>query len=298
LLKMRYAYYPGCSLKSSAVEYDMSIRSCFEHLGMELIEVEDWYCCGSTPGHMTNEMLSIALPADTFIWAEERGLDLVVPCAACFSAVKTACHMLGEDDELKEKIEGVLEREYKGTVAVLHPAEVIVNEFGLDKLTEKVKTSLSGMKTAVYYGCLLTRPPKVKKFDDPENPQILDNLIRALGAEAVDWSHKTVCCGASFAVNDPENALRLSHDILIQAKKAGADSLVVACPLCHANLDLNQQDIEKEYGEKLEMPVFYFSQLMGVALGLEPRALGLDKNVVEPWDQLSKFIEVNIEEYR
>lgn len=276
----------------------MSVRESFGHLGIELVEVEDWCCCGSTPGHMTNELLSVALPTESIIWAQGKGLDLVTPCAACFGALKTACFKLREDRELKEKVEEIVEAEYKGTVTVRHAVEVMVKEYGLDKLKGQVKVNLSGLKAAVYYGCLLTRPPKVKEFDDPENPQILDNLINTLGGETVDWSHKTICCGASFAANDPKTAMKLSHDILAQAKKAGAKCLVVACPLCQSNLDLNQEDIEKEYGDSLRLPVFYFSQLLGLSLGLEPRALGLDKNVVEPWGELNKFMEVNAEDYR
>ncbi len=295
---MKYAYYPGCTLKCSAMEYDMSVQESFRCLGIELLEVEDWCCCGSTPGHMTNELLSLALPVETILWAQKRELDLVAPCAACFSALKTASFKMKENPRLQEKVEKVVEAKYDGTVAIRHAAEVIVNDYGLDKVKEQVQVNLTDLKAACYYGCLLTRPPKVKEFDDPENPQLLDNLIKALGGETVDWSHKTICCGASFAATDPQATLKLSHDILNQAKKAGAECLVVACPLCHSNLDLNQEDIEKEYGELLRLPVFYFSQLLGLSLGLKPRALGLDKNVVEPWGELNKFMEIKVEEYR
>ena len=267
-------------------------------LGIELEEIPDWNCCGSTSGHMTSELLPTALSVEIILWAQERGLDVVAPCAACSSALKTAFFRLKEDAELKETVEGMVEAEYTGTVAVRNGLDVVADDYGLDRLKGEVKMPLAGLKAACYYGCLLTRPPDIKQFDDPESPVVLDNVIQALGAETVDWSHKTVCCGASFSANDPRTAWKLSHDVLVQAKKAGAECMVVACPLCHVNLDLNQEDIEKEYDESIRLPVFYFSQLLGLSLGAEPRSLGLDKNVVEPWGVLSKFIEVNVEEYR
>ena len=295
---MKFAYYPGCSLKSSAVEFDMSIRESYQHLGIDLIEVDEWYCCGATSGHMTSDLLSIALPVDTLLWAQEKNLDIIAPCAACFSALKTADYRMKEDNNLKKKIEEIVEGEFTGKTKIFNAAEIIGNEYGYDNLKEKLKVDLTGLNAAVYYGCLLARPPEVKAFDDPENPQILDDLVRALGGATVDWSHKTICCGASYAANDPKTANKLSYDILSSAKRAGAECLVVACPLCHSNLDLNQEDIEQESGEELGIPIFYFSQLLGIAMGLDPRKLGLDKNIVEPWKELSKFMEINIREYR
>ncbi len=294
---MRYAYYPGCSLHHSAREYDMSIRLVFQHLGIGLLEIEDWVCCGSTPAHMTNELLSVALPIENMLWAEERGMDIAMPCAACFSAMKTASVRMKEP-EVKRRVEAILEARYDGRARVRHALQVVVNDYGLSRVEEKVRLRLKGLKATAYYGCLLTRPPKVKEFDDPENPQIMDHLLEAIGAEPVKWTHKTVCCGASFAATEPRIVWKLSYDILTKARKAGAECIVVACPLCHPNLDLNQAEIEAQYEESFDMPVFYFSQIMGIALGLEPRALGLDKNVVEPWKVLSRFIEVDIRAYR
>lgn len=295
---MRYAYFPGCSLEGANREFDLSIRTVCGDLGIELAEVEDWCCCGSTPAHMTNELLSVALPIENALWAQEQGLDLTMACAACFSAFKTADYRMKAEPAVKEKVEQVLEAPYGGTIAIKHILDVMVNDLGLDRVRESVQVPLEGLKAAAYYGCLLTRPPKVKAFDDPEDPQALDHLIRALGGEPVAWTHKTVCCGASFSATDPNTALKLSGDLLRQAKRAGAECMVVACPLCHSNLDMNQEDIWKRYGEDLKMPVFYFSQLMGVAMGVPPRQIGLDKNVVEPWALLSRYIVVDEREYR
>ena len=279
---MKYAYFPGCSLHSSAVEYDQSMRTVFSHLGMDLAEIEGWVCCGSTPAHMVDELLSVALPFMNLLPARRQGLDVVVPCAACFSAFKVAISRAENDGHIREQLARVLEEEYEG-VRVLHALEAIVDDIGLERVAEQATKSLGGLRVACYYGCLLTRPPKVKQFDDPENPQIIDRLVAALGGEPVEWTHKSVCCGASFSLTALDVVLSLSGDILEQAKRAGAECIVVACPLCHSNLDLRQSDIERERNSEINLPILYFTQLLGLALGCEPESLGLDKNTVSPW---------------
>ncbi len=284
---MKYAYFPGCSLHSSAAEYDQSMRTVFSRLGMDLEEIEEWVCCGSTPAHMANELLSVALPFMNLLPARRQGLDVVVPCAACFSAFKVAISRAENDGHVREQLAQVLEEEYEG-VRVLHALEAVLDDLGLEHVTKQTVNSLAGLRVACYYGCLLTRPPKVKQFDDPENPQTIDRLVAALGGEPVEWTHKSVCCGASFSLTDLDVVLSLSGDILEQAKKAGAECIVVACPLCHSNLDLRQSDIERKRNSEINLPILYFTQLLGLALGCEPKSLGLDKNTVPPWSVVER----------
>ena len=293
---MEYAYFPGCALEGSAKEYDLSFRAMCERLGIGLREIEDWCCCGATAAHMTNDLLSVALPTENLLWAQECDLDVTTPCAACFGTMKTAFFRMEREPDVREKVEATLEAECTGTVEVRHSLDVVTNGYGLDAVKERVEVALEELKVAAYYGCLLLRPPDVKAFGDPENHQSLDELVLALGAEPVEWTHRTICCGASFSGTHPDIAEKLSFDILDQAKKAGAECLVVACPLCHANLDMNQEAVEVRYGVEFGMPVFYFSQLLGIALGLEPRVLGLDKNVVEPWKLLERYVSVDYKE--
>ncbi len=278
---MRYAYYPGCSLEGTAKEYDLSTRATFRALGIELEELPDWSCCGASSAHTTNHLLAVALPTRNLVIAEKQGLDLVAPCAACFNRLVTAQHKMEQDARLKGKVEQVVEGEYQGTVKVKAVLEVLATDFGVEKVREMVTKPLKGLRVASYYGCLLVRPPEVTKFDDPENPTTMDALVEASGAEAVMWPHKTECCGGSFAFARVDIVEKLSNDILAAAKSNGADCIATACPLCQANLDMRQKAIEKQFGTTYNMPIYYITELLGLALGLEPRSLGLGTHMVE-----------------
>ena len=284
----KYAYFPGCSLQSTAKEYDISTREVSRALGMELVEIPDWICCGATPAHITNHLLSIALPVKNIIMARKQGMDLVTCCAACFSRLKVANKIMREDKAHREKVNEIVEDQYEGEVKIRHFLDILVNEYGLDKIKERVKKKLKGLKIASYYGCLLTRPPEVVQFDDPESPMSMDNLMESLGAEAVSWPYKTECCGASYSLTKTKIVLRLSRDILRMAKDEGAEAIAVACPLCQSNLDMRQMQIEKKYGEEFCMPIFYFTQLVGLALGVEAKKLGLNKHMVNPMNLLKE----------
>jgi heterodisulfide reductase subunit B len=280
---MKYAYYPGCSLHSTAKEYDLSARAVCRALDIELQEIPGWICCGATSAHATSEVLSLALPVTSLIQAREMGMDTLVCCAACYSRLRTANVAMRNDDTRHAHVEEVVGSEYDGEVEVRHLLDVLVAEYGLDKLQEKVSRKLSGWRIAAYYGCLLTRPPKVAQFDNPENPNSMDRLAVALGAEAVDWPYKTECCGAGLGLTTRTDVvLKLCHDILQMAADAGADCLMVACPLCQANLDMRQRQINKRYGTRFATPILYFTQLVGLALGMEPAELGLNKLLVSP----------------
>jgi len=286
---MKYAYYPGCSLHSTAKEYDRSLRAVCEKIGIELEEVKNWICCGSSWAHPTSRLLSLALPLKNLAEIEKSGFrEVIVPCAACFSRFKIAQHEVNNEPQLAAEVEGIIEHKFKDGVKVYHPLDILSSNAELSKLTELVKNDLSGLKVVCYYGCLLTRPPKVTEFDVCEYPQSMDKILQALGMSTLDWSYKTDCCGASFALTRTEIVLKLSHDILEGAKSVGADAIAVACPMCHANLDTRQEEIEKEYQTTYHLPILYFTQLMGLAFGIPEEKLLLRSHLVDTEDVLEK----------
>jgi len=287
----KYAYYPGCSLHSTSKEYDISTRAVAEMLGIELHEIPDWICCGASPAHTTLHYLSLALPVKNLLITQSTGAnELAVSCAACFNRLKAANHIVKTDEEKREKINELLKDRYKGEIKIKHFLEIIVKEYGLEKITQRIIRKLIGLKVVCYYGCLLVRPPKIMEFDDVENPQMMDKLMTELGAESLDWPYKVECCGAAFSLTKTDIVLKLGNDILQAAKDAGADCVVVACPLCQSNLDLRQKEIEKKYNTKLNIPILYFTQLLGLALGIEPKKLGLNKHIVSPQSLLKEKI--------
>lgn len=274
---MKYSYYPGCAQHGTAVDYRMSVEAVFRSLGIELDEVKNWNCCGAL--HVPDRTTRAALSARTL--ASSKGLDLATPCNLCYSNLMRA-NTAFEDASLKTKINEVLTAKYDGNAKPKHLLEVIVKDYGFSKLAEHVKTQLK-LKAVPYYGCLLTRPEN--KFDSPENPKSLDNLIAALGAEPVKYYYKTKCCGGPILITNEDLALELAKDLLVMAKESGADCMVVTCPMCHLQLDAKQKAVESKYNIRIEMPIIYFTQLMGLALGLSPKELGMDKHLV-PTDKL------------
>ncbi len=286
---MKYAYYPGCSLHSTAKEYDTSLRAVCEKVGIELEEVKDWICCGSTPAHSTSKLLSLALPLKNLAEIEKSGFrEVIAPCAACFSRFKIAQHEIDSEPQLAAEVEGIIEHKFGDGVKVYHPLEILSGNAELSKLTELVKNALSGLKVVCYYGCLLTRPPKITEFDVCEYPQSMDEILHALGMATLDWSYKTDCCGAGFALTRTDIVLKLSRDILEEAKSVGADAIAVACPMCHANLDIRQEEIEKKYQVTYHLPILYFTQLMGLAFGIPAEKLLLKRHFVDTEDMLEK----------
>ncbi len=278
---MKLAYYPGCSADSSGVEYGLSMERTAEILGIELIELDDWNCCGATSGHNTNKLLSLALPARNLAIAEKIGLPMLAPCAACYNRHRTAEHVIKHDDGMREKIAQVIDMDVQGTVETLSILDVLANDIGVDKIAEKVTNPLLGMKAACYYGCLLVRPVEHTGFDDAEDPQTMDKVVKALGAEAVEWSHKTECCGASLVTSRPDVGTRMLYKVLLDAREAGAECIVTACPLCGLNLDMRQTAVEKEFNTKFDLPVYYVTELLAIAAGENPKAVGIDRHFVE-----------------
>jgi heterodisulfide reductase subunit B len=259
---VKVSYYPGCSLHGTAKEYDQSVRSVSHALGIELEEIEDWSCCGATSAHSTNFKLSIALPARNLVAAEKKAQDVMIPCAACFNRFKTAEHHLGRDPELKAEVEEIVGGRYQGSVAIRNPIDIIARDIGLEALAAKVVKRLAGLKPVSYYGCLLLRPPDVCRFDDAENPVLLDRILAVLGAEVRPWSFKTDCCGGSLTISKTEIVVRMVDKLMEMAREAGANCLVTACPVCMANLDMRSSG-------DAGLPVFYFTELAALAMGQE-----------------------------
>jgi len=281
---MKFAYYPGCSLHSTAREYDLSTRAVCAALGIGLEELSDWTCCGATSAHASDHFLAVAIPARSVLLSRATGLDLAVPCAACYQRLRVAEIALEADPGLKETVAGATGEtfaEHADPGRVRSLLEVLSAAPASELITAAVKRPLEGLQAACYYGCLLVRPPAVTGFDDPEQPHSMDDLLAACGAAPVDWGYKTECCGASLALSNEAVVLKLTRDILRVARDAGAQCLVVACPLCQSNLDTRQGHVNRAFGENFALPVVYFTQLIGLALGLEPRELGLNTHFVE-----------------
>jgi heterodisulfide reductase subunit B len=290
---MKIAYYPGCSLHSTGVEYDISARKVCASIGIELAEVKDWICCGATPAHQCDDLMSVALPARNLALAAQTDnlKEVCAPCASCYSRLKFAQERM-KDADMKKNVEQVIGAEYPEGIRVLHMLEVIVEKVGADTIKEKVVRDLSGIKVACYYGCLMTRPPKVTGRRQFENPTDMESVMEALGAEPLDWNMKTFCCGASFALTQTDVVLELTKKILDDAESAGADVISVGCPLCHANLDGRQQQINEKFNTNFKIPIFYFTELMGLALGIEAKDLGVFRHLTEVEDFLKERVLV------
>ncbi len=286
--KLNYSYYPGCSLHASAGEYDLSTRELFKKLGIGLTEVPDWFCCGATPAHNVDELLSLSLCAKNLEMAEKLDGDLAVACASCFSRLKFTQHILEENAVKRKQVEKALDAPLKIDGKVKHLLEILARDLGLERLAAAVNKPLSGLKVACYYGCLLTRPTDVTNLDCVEAPTIMEQIVEAVGAETVAWTHRLECCGANFTLSRPGVVIQLTNAILESAKAAGADCIMVGCPLCHGNLDIRQKEIEGVYNTDYNLPVFYLTQLVGLSVGLGTGKLGLDAMIVNPMPLLKE----------
>jgi heterodisulfide reductase subunit B len=286
---MRYAYFPGCSLSSSGYDYHLSLKFVTRALGIDLVEVRDWVCCGASSAHATSHLLSVALPVLNLSHAEQDGFEkLIAPCLACLSRFKAANVELENDADLKKEIHEIFDYKYQGKVKVYHPLEVFL-EMGLEKIGERIRKKLNGLRIACYYGCVLTRPPKTARFDNVEDPQSMDSIVRTLGAEPIQWSFKTECCGVSMTLTRSDIVVKLTNDILREAKEAGANVIAVCCPLCQANLDGRQRQIEETYKTRYRIPILYITQLMGLAFGAFPKEVGIQKLITSPLEALGSI---------
>jgi heterodisulfide reductase subunit B2 len=277
---VNFGYYPGCALHGSSNDYGQSVRACLQALGVELRELDDWICCGATAAHSLNHTLAVALPARNLAIAERDGLpNLLAPCPMCSMELLKAQSVLAGSDDARRQIADIVELPIQGNTRVLNLIQV-VQQIGLETIQGRVVRPLTEFRPACYYGCLLTRPPKTLQFDDCEHPSSMESILRALGAEPVDWNRKTDCCGAGMTMADEDIVLDLSHKILTNAKHHGANCVVVACPMCHVNLDMKQADVERRYGVSHDLVVYYLSDLVGLAVGLSEQQLGIDRHFV------------------
>ena len=279
---MKLAYYPGCSAESTARDMHMSSLAVARELGIELTEPEGWTCCGATAGHQTDRVLAASLAAANLVAVKKMGLDMMVNCAACYSRMKMANHEVKNNARMRTKVGYAVGGDYDGSVRVRHFLEVLLEDVGLEGIKAAIKKPLTDLKIASYYGCLLVRPAEVMGFDDPEDPTSMDQLVEAMGGVSLDWPHKVECCGGGLSMTRTDLVLKLSDSILDMARQAGADCMVVACPMCQVNLDLRQIDIEKQLGRRHDMPILYITQLLGLCMGIAPDQLGLGKLMISP----------------
>jgi heterodisulfide reductase subunit B len=289
---MPLGYYPGCALKAHATsfEYGVSTEAALGALGIELREVPDWNCCGASAGHMTNSALTRALNVRNLALAEAAGLsEILAPCPLCAKELSLANVEVKEEPKLLQEAQAAAEMVYRCTVRPISLVELLYNQ--RDLIRERAEGKLAGMKVACYYGCLHTRPARAMGFDDTEQPTTMDEVCRLFGLEAVEWSHKTECCGAGFTMSRPTVVARLAGRILRAASLAGAEAMVVACPMCHANLDMRQGEAAADagLGEDFQVPVIYLAQMLGLALGLEPDALSLGTHFVDTTEVVARL---------
>jgi len=290
---VKYAFYPGCSLESTAWDFDKSTRAVFAALNIDLTDIPDWVCCGSTPAHASNASLAIALPILNLQKAEAAGFSQVLTaCASCYARLRAANYAVRNDLGERARAERITEKAYAGAVDVRHILDVLANDLGVEEVRKRVCAPLTNLRVASYYGCLLSRPPAVVAFDDAENPTGMDELAAAAGATPVVWPFKTECCGASVSISNNAITNRLGYRLLSMAHRAGAECIVVACPLCHMNLDMRQADAKKRQKDIPDIPVLYITQLLGLAFGLSPEALGLDALMVNPQPLLARYAAV------
>ncbi|MEA3352065.1 MAG: CoB--CoM heterodisulfide reductase iron-sulfur subunit B family protein [Chloroflexota bacterium] len=293
---MKYGYYPGCSLERNAYSYHQSTLAVAKPLGLEFVEVEDWNCCGATEYFAIDAIPAYALVGRNLaLAAQQKGDDkqLVAPCSACFLNLKKTDHYMDESPELAEKVNTALaagELHYEpGSVEARHLLDVIVSDVGYDAVAEKVTKPLYNLKVASYYGCMIVRPRALETFDDAECPTSMDHLMEVLGAEAVDFSMKAHCCGGHMTQISEPTAFDLIRSILKNAVDNGADTIVTLCPMCQLNLDAYQSAVNKHFGTDYNIPILYFTQLMGLAFGIPAEELGIGKELVDARSALTKI---------
>ena len=285
---MEIAYYPGCSLHASAALYDAQCRDVLGRLDVDLREIKDWNCCGATSAAKTNDFLAIAMPARNLGIADASGYaEMMIPCASCYSRTVLAQKTLEGDLNLRDKINSELSEKIQGKIKLLSILDLLVKKTKSGEIGAVATKKLEGLKPACYYGCLQTRyPADIQIPDSIENPQGMETVCEALGAQAIDWGYKTDCCGASASVNDIDVALRLMSNILKDAVARGANCFVTTCPMCQMNMDAYQEKAGAKFGISERLPVYFITELMGVSMGIGAAELQLDRHFIEATELL------------
>lgn len=276
---MKIGFYPGCSLDGSSKEYRTSLFALADKCGITLEEIKDWNCCGATAAHNMNHDLAIALPARTLALAEKQGLDeVLVPCAACYSRLSASYYEYTSSEDTRKRIESFIDMPLKGTSKIISVLEFlkkyvypVADQYIVNKLNQK---------TACYYGCLLARPKEISKIERTEDPMEMETAMEKAGATPIDWAFKTECCGAGLSVSRTDIVSKLSGKIIEDAAGRGADSIIVACPMCHMNLDMRRPEIKKQIKKDIDIPVLFITQAIGLSMGIPAEKLGLDKHFV------------------
>jgi heterodisulfide reductase subunit B len=295
-MTQRYAFYPGCTLHSTGVEFGLSSELVCQALDLEMVEIPDWNCCGASSAHSMDPTLFLALPARNLALAQQLGLPhLAIPCAACYSRLAAANLALMQDAAFRAKMESELDFTYQGQLQPRNLLDILANDLSKEALLAQVQRPLEGLKVATYYGCLLIRPPAYTgRWDDPEHPQTMDYIVELMGAQAVPWSYGVDCCGGSLTLNRSDVVVHLVDKLALAAHEAGAQALVTACPMCMANVDGRQlyrggpplpRPPKPDYQP---LPIFYFTELMALAFGL-PLKKALSKHLVDPRPLLDRF---------
>lgn len=287
---MKIPYFPGCTLYTKGKGFDASGRASAKALGFELVELPEWNCCGATFPLATDNLMSFVAPTRVLVNAKKEGSKLVTLCSICYNVLKRTNRLLREDEEKREKINLFIEEEYAGEVEVIHLLELLRQEIGFEALSERVRNKLEGLTVAPYYGCLLLRPFDEIGLDDPEEPTILDDLLRSLGCQVANFPHKTECCGSYLVMSSTQVSTELSYAILSSASRHGAEAVVTSCPLCQFNLDHRQAEMSRKYSGFVPIPILYFTQLLGIALGLDSVDYGFEKHYVDPRPLLNNLV--------
>ncbi|MGI6106160.1 MAG: CoB--CoM heterodisulfide reductase iron-sulfur subunit B family protein [Raoultibacter sp.] len=289
-----FSYFPGCTACSTGLAYEMSTQYMANNIGLTLREIPDWNCCGGSSAHLINRDLGYALPARSLAISEDTypELDILAPCAACFEHLNLSAHHVRQSKENRSRIEYLIDREYRANSRVVSLLQAIhENEDIQQAIKDKLVKSLNGLKVACYYGCLLVRPVDEANFDNAENPTSMDELMKSVGADPVDWAFKTECCGASLQVTEPSAGRPMVEKILHNAVANGAEAIVTACPMCQLNVDMREKEVNSLNNTNYQVPVYYFTELISMCLGAKPEEVGIDKHYLPASAMVQKAVD-------